>query len=279
MSTTGNQFETGKVGNLHILPVMRVLTEDPKDKRALLKIIEKARGRVKEVGPGIPEATKRDRAATLKAEIMEDLGIEGLESPLIEELIDTIIHLTGENAALREKNESLKQESRTDPLTGILNRRAFQEQMQRHVALDKRRDRDNPEAQRSHAYVMVAVDIDHFKKINDTHGHLAADEVLKQVAEIMRANVRSTDIAARLGGEEFVLVLLDTDIENARTVAEKVRKAVEEKTQSEGIKIPTTISLGIAGSDGTDLDTVLGRADRAMYGSKNNGRNQVTVAS
>ena len=277
MSTKG-KTGAGNVLELRILPAPEAPKKMPKSTEDLSAIIESARGRIQEQYANKPETAAADRAAALSAEIMEDLGIGGLRSPIIEALVNAVIELTGRNIALRESNSALAEESRTDPLTGLLNRRGFQEQMGRHVALDRRRDLHDREAQKRHPYVVIAVDIEHFKRTNDTHGHLAADEVLKQVAGTMKANVRSTDLVVRLGGEEFALVLLDTDIGNAKNIAEKVRQAVEEKTKLEGAKIPTTISLGIAGYNGTDLDTVLERADKAMYESKDAGRNRVTIA-
>jgi two-component system cell cycle response regulator len=126
------------------------------------------------------------------------------------------------------------------------------------------------------------LDIDRFKNLNDTYGHLTGDEVLKNVARTIQLNVRQVDVAARYGGEEFIVLLPDADIELAKIVAERIRQSVEtSKTAFNGKDHQVTISLGVAKYnpeiDETELD-LIERADKALYQSKQNGRNQTTTS-
>ncbi len=129
---------------------------------------------------------------------------------------------------------------------------------------------------------LIMLDIDHFKKCNDTYGHTCGDDVLKKVANIIKSYVRSIDIAARYGGEEFVILLPEADMGIARGVAERIRKAVEQtKIESENQTISVTISLGIAQFDpkrDTSTRALIKRADEALYLSKQNGRNRTSTA-
>lgn len=129
---------------------------------------------------------------------------------------------------------------------------------------------------------VIMVDIDHFKVLNDTHGHLAGDEVLKKVSRTLQDNLRQIDVAARYGGEEFILLLPDADLGMARLVAERVRKAIEKSTtRFHDLDLQVTVSLGIAHFDPRrDLTErhLIERADKALYRSKELGRNQTSVS-
>jgi two-component system, cell cycle response regulator len=129
--------------------------------------------------------------------------------------------------------------------------------------------------------VLVMFDIDHFKKVNDTHGHQAGDLVLSEISTLLTAALRAEDVFARYGGEEFAVICRGTDLTQASIVGERMRKAVEtHRFTFEGTHIPVTISVGIAGlpdaavKDATDL---VARADKALYQSKHGGRNRVTI--
>ena len=115
------------------------------------------------------------------------------------------------------------------------------------------------------------MDIDHFKKVNDTYGHEFGDYVLKEFANVVKQNIRNSDIFARIGGEEFILILPHTSYESALKVAEKLRKAIE-KHDFKGKKI--TASFGVSEFEG-DLQMAIEIADEALYEAKRNGRNQV----
>ena len=129
--------------------------------------------------------------------------------------------------------------------------------------------------------VLVMFDIDHFKKVNDTHGHQAGDLVLSELSTLLTSALRAEDVFARYGGEEFAVICRGTDLTQAQVVGERIRKAVEtHRFTFEGTHIPVTISIGIAGmpdpavKDATDL---VARADKALYQSKHGGRNRVTI--
>lgn len=133
-----------------------------------------------------------------------------------------------------------------------------------------------------HRFVILMMDIDDFKKVNDTYGHQAGDDTLVAVSKVIKGNVRNDDIAARYGGEEFVILLRDTDLDEALIVAERIRSGVEELTiNTKEADINVTISIGLAEFD-DDIDKstedVIGRADNSLYISKNNGKNQITTS-
>lgn len=158
----------------------------------------------------------------------------------------------------------------TDPLTGCLNRRALENRLRSDWRLAKRRG--------SHVAV-VAIDLDHFKEINDSRGHPVGDLVLQQLAGIMKATARDTDTVARLGGDEFIVVLPDTGWEGAVTFAERLRQRVEEfGFGPDAAMVATTVSIGVALARGTDPispEVLLHEADRSLYKAKTGGRNRV----
>lgn len=172
---------------------------------------------------------------------------------------------------LQSANAQLQKLSSTDRLTGLYNRGHWEDSLK--VAYARHQRHGNHTS-------LVMFDIDHFKRINDTYGHQAGDKVIEQVAGLLREYVRDTDVAGRYGGEEFGVVLSDTDKHGATAFAERLRKAVEGlEVQHEGQGIRFTISLGVADlsqpSDGhADL---IAWADQALYASKKNGRNRVSV--
>jgi diguanylate cyclase (GGDEF)-like protein/PAS domain S-box-containing protein len=160
----------------------------------------------------------------------------------------------------------------TDPLTGLHNRRGLEG---RSEALHFR------PGGATITQVWIMVDIDHFKRVNDTYGHEAGDEVLKAVAEALRSTARVADIVARFGGEEFVLVLPDTSAEMAARIAERLRLAIEAlSTDVDGQVIRVTASFGVAqrAAQESQLE-VLERADAALFSSKKDGRNRVTMST
>jgi diguanylate cyclase (GGDEF)-like protein len=161
----------------------------------------------------------------------------------------------------------LSTEARVDPLTGLWNRRAFGERL----------DTESARAVRESApLAVVAFDIDHFKRVNDVHGHEVGDRVLKWVAEILAHETRGADITARVGGEEFVVVLPGTGIVGAQEFAERVRRAVA----AGGGPAELTISAGVAASVPRSVDHgLVDAADRALYAAKRGGRNAVHVAA
>lgn len=122
------------------------------------------------------------------------------------------------------------------------------------------------------------VDIDHFKAVNDTHGHAAGDDVLRELARLLKRFIRSSDLAARLGGEEFVVVMPDTGVGGAEAITSRLRRGVAEST---GVKTPITVSIGVAELQGPNdtPERLLRRADDALYEAKRGGRNRVIAAA
>ena len=159
----------------------------------------------------------------------------------------------------------LRELSITDPLTGVGNRRFFMERLRQELHRSERTGR---------AFVLLMLDLDHFKLVNDRFGHQRGDEVLARCADLIVQNTRKTDLTARYGGEEFCVLLPETGEERGTLVAEKLRSAVEEMTCN--TKAPITVSIGVAQWAPKDTrDDLLRRADRAMYGAKEKGRNCV----
>jgi diguanylate cyclase (GGDEF)-like protein len=158
----------------------------------------------------------------------------------------------------------------TDALTGLLNRRALEARLRADWRLAKRRD--------THL-ALTAVDLDHFKEINDTRGHPVGDIVLQQLAGIMKSTARDTDAVARFGGDEFVILLPDTAWQGALTFAERLRRRVDDFTFGPpGSPMTITISVGVAlarGSDPISPEELLKEADRSLYKAKQQGRNRV----
>ena len=169
--------------------------------------------------------------------------------------------------------ETMKQQATVDPLTGLYNRRFFDEYARKLVALARRR---------SQSFGVVMMDLDHFKSFNDDFGHEIGDRLLRHFARVATAAVRETSVAARLGGEEFALLLPDADLEVSRLVAERIRQAVARMTVPSGTDkmLPAvTVSLGVAvyPDHGESFDDILQAADKALYESKRAGRNRTTL--
>jgi diguanylate cyclase (GGDEF)-like protein len=173
-----------------------------------------------------------------------------------------------ENALqLQEDLTRLRQLADTDFLTGLMNRRAFLAAADDALKYCRR-------YKRSMAALMI--DIDHFKKINDTHGHAAGDDAIKAIADIIGNSIRTTDKAARFGGEEFVVLLREIDQETALLLAERIRRAIEVSTiTNEDKVIPATVSIGLSLVEESDRDVqdMIERADQGLYVAKKNGRN------
>lgn len=173
---------------------------------------------------------------------------------------------------LQQQLQQARSQAITDPLTGLLNRRGFE--MRAEKTMD---------ASQQTPISAIMLDIDHFKRVNDTYGHLFGDKVIKILAEVVKAQVGSQGIAARLGGEEFGVLLPNVTIETAATIAENIRRAMEHgkisSKQKQESLTTVTVSLGIAQRlQEENYTNLLDRADQALYHSKQNGRNQVSYA-
>jgi diguanylate cyclase len=172
---------------------------------------------------------------------------------------------------LQENLETVRHESLTDPLTGLANRKYFDQMLEKTTSAS--RHKDEPLS-------LLLTDIDHFKKFNDTYGHLTGDQVLRLVAQSVQQNVKGQDIAARYGGEEFAVILPNTGLRQAVTVADHIRRAVVAKDlikRSTGEQLGrVTISIGVASvRAGETIQALIERADACLYAAKRNGRNRV----
>lgn len=175
-------------------------------------------------------------------------------------------------SALQALRHKVEQEARTDEMTGLANRRHMYEHMQGAIQQVKRVQQP---------LSLLLIDIDNFKLVNDSFGHQFGDDVLVRVAHTLRHTLRNHDSIARWGGEEFLVLLADTDNEAAKTVAEKLRSTIEEMSvQFNGAQIPLTISIGMHTADPEEsLDVMLNRADENLYTAKNSGRNRIVNSS
>ena len=169
---------------------------------------------------------------------------------------------------LEAANRALDLQARTDALTGLLNRRGFETQMAFAVALARRSSRP---------LSLITVDVDHFKRVNDTYGHEAGDEVLRRLARTLESRLRGSDVVARLGGEEFVALLPDTDLNGAQSIAQALVTAMAE--QQDPVVGTITVSAGVATMRGAEDNgaAMLRRGDAALYEAKGQGRNRVCV--
>lgn len=163
----------------------------------------------------------------------------------------------------------MQQLALTDSLTGCVNRRSFEMQLERDLRLGTRM---------CQPVALIMLDIDHFKRVNDTHGHGAGDQVLRLVARLIKAELRGVDTAARYGGEEFMIILPQADERGAIILAERIRHSVEQ-AEVPGVG-HVTVSLGIAiyPSHADDRDRLLSLVDQALYAAKRSGRNRVCLA-
>ncbi len=187
------------------------------------------------------------------------------------EMLGVIANHVAVSLANAQMYGRMQEMATTDGLTGLVNHRTFQERI---VEMLARADRNKGR------HVLILTDIDHFKKVNDTHGHPVGDIVLKGVAHVVAECVRKVDVAARYGGEEFAIVLESAEREGALKLAERIREEVQ-KQQFQGANGPfsCTLSLGIAvyPDDARDKETLIANADQALYHAKHNGRNRAVA--
>ena len=185
--------------------------------------------------------------------------------------VGSAVHVKKLQDQLRQRNVELDRMSRTDVLTGLYNRRHLDEELVRQQS----------EANRHHDPLCVLLlDIDHFKKINDTFGHPAGDLVLCRFADRLRAELRASDIAGRWGGEEFLIIMPRTDLQGALEVAERLRRATAASPLVTGVpSISATVSGGCVASRGEEADALLQSVDTCLYRAKDSGRNRIVTAT
>ena len=170
-----------------------------------------------------------------------------------------------------ELEEKLRRQATVDTLTGLLNRGAIMDRLAREM---ERAQREN------HPICVAIVDLDHFKRINDTHGHSAGDAALREAASKMSSVLRPYDAVGRYGGEEFIVVFPSCDESVAMSIAERIRSSIEQRIEIESKGIEITASIGVAQADGSlTSDAVIRAADNALFRAKQSGRNRVEPAS
>jgi diguanylate cyclase (GGDEF)-like protein len=186
-------------------------------------------------------------------------------------LVVTLLVVFLAHLALTRYQYRIEEMATTDALTGLFNRHAFDILIGKLLAEYRREPRP---------ISMLMADIDHFKEVNDRHGHQAGDAILVEVARVLQNRLRASDMAVRWGGEEFLMVLKGCDLAEARRIAEDLRLAVAQATvAARGAQLSVTISLGVSQFDGSEtIDSLVGRADGALYAAKNDGRNRVNAA-
>ena len=184
----------------------------------------------------------------------------------------TLLVLFLTHVALARYQQRIEDMAATDKLTGLLNRQAFSILIDK-VCAEYRRD--------PHPICILLVDVDHFKSINDRFGHAGGDRILSQIAASLQEGLRASDIAIRWGGEEFLIVLKGSALEQAQRVAEQLRLKIEQAQFSAATQpVSVTVSIGVSQYDGAEsCEEAIGRADAALYAAKNGGRNRVCVES
>lgn len=232
-----------------------------------------------------------DAVVTLSALFERDLGpqltVEALQQQANAQLLDLneqyaetigmLQRALDEKEALAQQlkalNKQLEHQATTDALTGLPNRRLMEMSLQRDLAKC---------AREGEPFALVMLDVDHFKRFNDTYGHELGDRVLRRVGDALNGAARRSDLAARFGGEEFCVLLPNTDVPGAELVAERLRTAIERTfLVHEGERLQVTASFGIAVRAGTAQEgasALIQRADAALYAAKRGGRNRVALA-
>ena len=165
--------------------------------------------------------------------------------------------------------EAVKSQAITDPMTGLFNRRYFEEFIQKEAVRSKRQNQE---------FTVIGIDLDHLKKINDLYGHNYGDTAIKAIADVLKSSCRSIDIAARMGGEEFNVILSGVDSKGGAIFAERIRKTIESVSLEKIGKITASIGVASYMEHSEEIDELLELVDHAMYESKRNGRNRVTIA-
>ncbi len=222
----------------------------------------------------------------VEAALRSSMLIQAVSAALMAQLIAVVMwnqyvakillqrQLQATNAALQEQQKTLESMAERDTLTGLYNRRKFVATAEQELARLGRAPAD---------LCLLLIDLDHFKRINDQYGHPAGDAILQHVASVLVSHVRATDTVARLGGEEFIVLVPHTSVDGALALAEKLRQALHQHVLDwHGTPLQVTASVGVCGTAGqhsTTFDTLYSAADDALYAAKHQGRDRVVLAS
>jgi diguanylate cyclase (GGDEF)-like protein len=227
-------------------------------------------------------ATKMEGYKVSIQQAMTMAGLEQIERLLVQEIADMQAvnaryraDLEQANARLKEQEtvlDNMQSDAKTDFLTHLANRRALDERVAAELARAQRY---------GNMFSLILFDIDHFKRVNDAHGHLVGDRVLQVVAHVLEITVRQTDVAGRFGGEEFMVILPETKLPRARLVAEKIRSAVESaglKHEQTTVRVTVSAGVGEVAAQGDTQESLIARTDAALYRAKQSGRNRIEIA-
>ena len=195
-------------------------------------------------------------------------ALERMTRRLLDHSHEMEAQVRARTAQLEAANAELHRQARSDPLTGLLNRRGLDTQFDFALALAQRSGRP---------LSLISIDVDHFKRVNDTYGHAQGDEVLKGLARTLQESLRSSDLVARLGGEEFVALLPDTDLTGAMNVAEELRLTIADQQHEVVGRISVSLGVSMLHPGEKTATALLERADAALYDAKRQGRNRVCV--
>jgi diguanylate cyclase (GGDEF)-like protein len=216
-----------------------------------------------------------DEERLLVRDLVELVRVNGANDEQVRELEGRVAQLQHENIELIMKNRVLAEVSARDSLTGLYNRWYVMEKIESEM---------NRSLRHGSPVALLMLDIDHFKRVNDSFGHAAGDSVLKSFGQVLRESCRVYDVAGRYGGEEFCIVLPETRIGNTTTVAERIQQRLaESRFDVGGGRVAITASMGIAGMDSVADEGIvtsaalIDRADRALYSAKHRGRNRIEV--
>lgn len=258
------QVQSRLSGTIHNrdLPISEFQLKDrARDERLYPLVCVALQGRTRAVGVLTALSTTRHALTPREASMIASvanliaLGIENVQMMLDHD----------------EKHRNLEQQAISDPLTGLYNRRFMDEYLRIHMAMARRR-----QAQVS----FIAIDLDHFKTVNDTYGHDRGDEILVTVAHVIRDTARTSDLTVRTGGEEFLVAMTDTGEAGALIYANRLQRELRAQTYA-GVSMPITVSIGIAvyPDHGIEVGALLRIADESLYASKRLGRDRITVGS
>jgi diguanylate cyclase len=259
----------------------------PSDREVLDRLCEKFCTLIEETtqtSTVVAESTGRYKQALeeSRTRLAEAVSLENVRGTVTELISETLrMESTAQTASerldertqklrlLTEQLELARAEALLDPLTGLRNRRGFERAIEEVGGIG--------------GAALVVADIDHFKQINDTHGHLLGDKAVRAIGRILHESVKRRDLVGRWGGEEFTVLLLNTSVAGAQTVAEQIRASVERlrirKVDGTELERCLTISLGVAVAQASEgFDNLMRRADAALYRAKREGRNRVCVA-
>lgn len=253
------------------------------DENALFRLLSELRSRSATRHAGLlvllPNYA-RDAAAMALDLGANDVVLADLDAEEIVHRCAILIQAKHEADALRRTVQSGLEAAITDPLTGLFNRRYALPHLNRLSEESRKTDRK---------FAIMVLDLDHFKNINDTYGHKAGDEILKQVADRLRGNLRAVDLLARIGGEEFLVAIPNSDSVHARTAAERLCKLIGDTPYfigSDRKEVSATVSVGVSLSGGEEeydvpgeLEDLVSEADVALYAAKNAGRNKVSLSA